>query len=84
MIGILATLKKKKASARVYVPKQWEDIIASCRQSNPFQIQRMTSDLFFDFGELDKQFTRCKKDASKKDVLISKVMWMNFGQATVN
>lgn len=84
MIGILATLKKRKASARVYVPNQWENVIASCRQSNPFQIQHMTSDLFFDFGDLEKQFTRRKKDASKKDVLISKVTWMNFGQASIN
>ncbi len=66
------------------MPEQWEDIIVSCRQSNPFLIQRMTSDHFFDFADLEKQFTRRKKDASKKDVLISKVTWMNFGQAVVN
>lgn len=77
-------IEKKKASARVYVPNQWEDIIASCRQSNPFQIQHMTSDHFFDFGDLEKKFTRRKKDTSKKDVLISKVTWMNFGQAVIN
>ena len=59
-------------------------IIASCRQSNPFQIQHMTSDHFFDFGDLEKKFTRRKKDTSKKDVLISKVTWMNFGQAVIN
>lgn len=74
-------IEKKKASAIVYVPNQWEDIIASCWQSNPFQIQHMTSDHFFDFGDLEKKFTRCIKDTSKKDVLISKVTWMNFGQA---
>ena len=44
----------------------------------------MTSDLFFDFGDLEKKFTRRKKDASKKDVLISKATWMNFGQASIN
>ena len=33
---------------------------------------------------MEKKFTRCKKDTSKKDVLISKVTWMNFGQAVIN
>ena len=50
----LSHTEKKKASSRVYVPSQWEGVIVSCRQSNPFQIQRMTSDLFFDFGDLEK------------------------------
>ena len=41
----------------------------------------MTSDLFFDFKHLEKEHTRRKLDSSKNSVLISKVVWMNFGQA---
>ena len=59
-------------------------MIASCQQSNQFQIKHMTSNVFFDFGDLEKQFTWCKMDTSKKDVLILKVTWMNFGQVSIN
>lgn len=40
----------------------------------------MTSSEFFDFSPVTKQFTHRKKDTDKKPVLISKAMWMNFGQ----
>ena len=76
-------IEKKMSTARVYIPDQWEDIIASCRPSNPFRVQRMTS-LFRNFSELDKKFTRRKKDVSGRQVLISKVTWMNFGEAVIN
>ena len=72
---------------RVYVPQQREGIIVSqCWQSNSFfhAVQHMISDHFFDFEDLEKQFMRCKQNASKKDTLISKIIWMNFGQAIVN
>ena len=77
-------IEKCKPSARVYIPEHWEEVISSARKSDPFHVKKMTSDLFFDFTVLKKQFTRRKKDSSKNDVLISKVTWMNFGQASVN
>ena len=43
----------------------------------------MTSDLFLDFSDLEKEHTKRKKDNSKQPVLISKATWMNFGQVTV-
>lgn len=43
----------------------------------------MTSDHFFDL-KIWKNNSRDVKDASKKDILISKVPWMNFGQTIVN
>ena len=77
-------IERKKATTRVYVPEQWEDVIATCRPSNPFEVQRMTSEFFLDFSELEKKHTRRKQDLSKRQVLISKVTWMNFGEAIVN
>ena len=76
-------IEKRKATAHVFVPQQWEDVIISARQANPFRIQQMSHDLFMDFSELEKQHTRRKTDSSKNPVLISKVTWMNFGQAEV-
>ena len=67
---------EKKTTAHVYIQDQWEDVIASCRPSNPFKVQQMTLELFLDFSELDKKFTRRKNG---RQVLISKVIWMNFG-----
>ena len=43
----------------------------------------MGHDSFLDFSELEKEHTRRKTDLSKNPVLISKVTWMNFGQAEV-
>ena len=40
----------------------------------------MDASNFLDFTELPKQYTHRKKDADKKPVLISKAVWMNFGQ----
>lgn len=73
-------IEKRKATAQVFVPNQWEDVITAARQKNPYRVQRMTADLFFDFTVMEKSYTRRKKDTSKKPVLISKVTWMNFGQ----
>ena len=43
----------------------------------------MSEDSFLDFSELEKKHTKRKTDLSKNPVLISKVTWMNFGQAEV-
>ena len=76
-------IEKRKAAARIFVPRQWEDVIASARQANPFRVQQMGHDSFLDFSELEKKHTRHKTDLSKNPVLIFKVTWMNFGQAEV-
>ena len=76
-------IEKRKAAARIFVPQQWEDVITSARQANPFRVQQMGHDSFLDFSELEKEHTRCKTDLSKNPVLISRVTWMNFGQAEV-
>ena len=76
-------IEKRKATAHVFVPQQWEEVIASARQKKPYRIQRMTSDQFHDFSVLEKVYTRRKKDTLGKNVLISKVTWMNFGQSTI-
>ena len=76
-------IEKRKAAARVFVPQQWEDVITTARHANPFRVQQMSHDSFLDFSELEKEHTRRKTDLSKNPVLISKVTWMNFGQAEV-
>ena len=52
-----------------------------CSKARPFQIQRMSPELFYDFAIF--KHTKQKKDALKEQVLISKVTWMNFGQALI-
>ena len=76
-------IEKRKAAAHVFVPQQWEEVITSAQQANPFRVQQMSSDSFLDFSDLEKEHTRRKNDLSKNPVLISKVTWMNFGQAEV-
>ena len=75
-----AHIEKRKESARVYVPKDWELVVREARPLSPFTVVPMESSKFLDFAELSKQYTHRKKDADKKPVLISKAVWMNFGQ----
>ena len=63
-------IEKMKPSAHVFIPDQWEDVIASARKKDPFRVQRMAGN-FYDFGVLEKQYTKRKQDLSKKPVLIS-------------
>ena len=32
-------IEKRKAAAHIFVPQQWEDVITSARQANPFRVQ---------------------------------------------
>ena len=75
-----AHIEKRKESARVYVPADWEAVVRDARPRTPFDVKPMESSHFLDFSELTKQYTRRKKDAAKNPVLISKAVWMNFGQ----
>ena len=79
-----AHIEKRKSSAMVHLPGDWEKIIAEARPSKPFKIRRMSEDKFFDFSVLTKQFTMRKKCLSKKNVLISTGMWFNFGEGEDN
>jgi len=49
-------IEKQKATAQVFVPDQWEDVIRSAQQKKPYHVQRMTADLFCDFNILEKQY----------------------------
>ena len=77
-----AHIEKRKDGARVYVPSDWEKIVREARPKHPFDVIPMTSPDFLDFSQVTKQFTHRKKDTNKKPVLISKAMWMNFGQGS--
>ena len=75
-----AHIEKRKASARVYVPKECELVVCQARPTSPFTVIPMDASNFLDFTELSKQYTHRKKDADKKPVLISMAVCMNFGQ----
>ena len=75
-----AHIEKRKDSARVYVPTDWELVVREARPTSPFIVVPMEASKFFDFTELSEQYTHRKKDSAKKPVLISKAVWMNFGQ----
>ena len=74
-----AHIEKKKDSAVIHLPNDWERIKDACT-ARPFQIQKMTKENFFDFTSITKQFTMRKKDATGAPVLISTANWLNFGK----
>ena len=47
---------------------------------NSFTVVSMDSSKFLDFSNQTKQYTNWKKDEAKLPILISKALWMNFGQ----
>lgn len=40
-------IKKRKATARVCLPEEWEDVITSAWQKNPYSVQQMATDLIY-------------------------------------
>ena len=67
-----AHIEKRKDSARVYVPTDWERVVREARYVNPFTVTSLDSSMFVDHAELSQQYTHRKKDADKNPVLISK------------
>ena len=39
-------IEKLKSSAHVFIPEQWEYVIASARKKDPYNVQRMIADKF--------------------------------------
>ena len=72
-----AHIEKRKDSALVHVPSDWEKVVREACPKKPFDVKPMESS---DFSSLVQQHTRRKTDAVRKPVLISKAVWMNFGQ----
>lgn len=77
---IVAQIEKRKGSAVVHVPEDWERVIEEACITNPFQIQKMDKEKFFDFLPITKEFTMRKKDTKRAPVLISTANWLNFGE----
>ena len=75
-----AHIEKCKDGARVCVPADWEEIVQKACPKKPFDVVAMETSKFVDFTEQTKQYTQRKKDTERKPVLISKAVWMNFGQ----
>ena len=73
-------IEKRKASARVHLPEDWEEVVREACPSKPFQVQKMTKEKFFDVAPLTGHFTMRKKDGNGSPALISKANWLNFGE----
>ena len=79
-----ALIEKRKPSAVIHLPDDWEKIVKEARPSKPFSIQKMSKEKFLDFSVLSKHFTMRKKCLAKKSVLISTATWLNFGEGEEN
>ena len=79
-----AQIEKRKGTAIVHVPTDWETVVREACTSKPYSVCSMDSTKFLNFSELTQQYTFRKKDSDKKSVLISKASWMNYGQVNVS
>ena len=73
-------IEKRKSSARVYLPQDWEKVVRESCSSKPFSVQKMTRKKFLDMEPRTRYFTMRKKDHKGSPVLISKASWLNFGE----
>ena len=73
-------IEKRKDSAVIYTPSDWETVVQEACVQKPFIVKRMDQSEFYDFANITNQHTHRKKDSIGKGVLISKARWMNFGQ----
>ena len=64
----------------VHVPEDWERIIQEACITNPFHVQKMGKEKFFDFSPITKEFTMRKRDSKCAPVLINTANWLNFGE----
>lgn len=72
-----AQIEKRKTTAKVNLPQDWENVVHESCPSKPFSIQKMTREKFLDTEPLTKHFTMRKKDHKGSPVLISKANWLN-------
>ena len=75
-----AHIEKRKGSAVIHLPADWEKVIKEACPSKPFCVQNMNKEKFRDFSQLSKKFTLRKKDTDGHAVLISTASWFNFGE----
>jgi len=73
-------IENRKGSATVYVSEGWKKIVKEACPKKPYIVYTMDSSHFRDFTGIVKQHKQRKKDTNKHPVLISKAMWMSFGQ----
>ena len=73
-------IEKQKDTAVVYLPSDWEGVVKEACLRKPYTVKQMDGSIFLDFSNLTRQHTQRKKDSEKKAVLISKALWMNFGE----
>ena len=76
----IAHTEKRKDGARVCVSADLEVVVQEACPRKPFDVVAMEPSKFVDLKEQTKQYTQRKKDTEGKPMLISKVVWMNFGQ----
>ena len=59
-------IEKRKDTALVYIPSQWEEIVQKACHQKPYIVKKMVASGFKDFSNLVKQHTKRKKDSNKK------------------
>ena len=77
-------IEKRKASARVHLPEDWENVVCEACPSKPFEVVKMTREKFSNIADLTKHFTLQKKDSNGSPVLLSRANWLNFGEGEEN
>ena len=75
-----AHIEKRKGSAVIHLPADWEKVSKEACPSKPFCVQNMNKEKFRDFSQLSKKITLHKTDTDGHAVLISTASWFNFGE----
>lgn len=76
--------KKKLSGTDFYHPHDWYQLVSSCKTGkNPFIVERMTRENFYDFNSLFKNvFKKCKVNRDKNEVKWSKMRIVRYSKET--
>ena len=66
----------RKKNEHIFVPSDWERVVAHARRKNPFQVRKMTSEDFCSLQPLVKAIVNRKVNSSKEKVKWLKMHWI--------
>lgn len=73
-------IEKRRASAEVYVPRDWYEVVKEAGVAKPFQVVQMEQEDFLDYkASISNRYALKNKDLAGQKVLLRDVHWLNFG-----
>ena len=75
-----AQIEKRKKTAQVFVPDDWQYVVEEANQRKPFIATKMLQEDFHDWKSYtEERYRPVLKDTNGDRILLRNIHWMNFG-----